>query len=98
MYFLVNMSLGGVSLHEMVSMGKPVLVSENVGVLVIALSKMMLTALFFLTKKNNDFKSKMKQLMKLSKQDLQKMGEESLNLSKSISTSSWVKTLNKIYD
>ena len=36
--------------------------------------------------------------MKLSKEDLQKMGEESLNLSKSISINSWVKTLNEIYD
>ena len=44
--------------------------------------------LIFSHKKNNDFKSKMKQLMKLSKQDLEKMSEESYNLSKSVSTNS----------
>ena len=78
-------------------MGKPVLVSENVGSSY-CFAKMMLMALFFLIKRTMIFKSKMKQLMKLSKEDLQKMGEESLNLSKSISINSWVKTLNEIYD
>ena len=87
----------GVSLHEMVSMGKPVLVSENVGSSY-CFAKNDVNGFIFSHKKNNDFKSKMKQLMKLSKQDLEKMGEESLILSKSVSTNSWVKTLNEIYD
>lgn len=87
----------GVSLHEMVSMGKPVLVSDKVGSSC-SFAKNNVNGFIFSYKKTNDFKSKMKQLMKLSKEDLQKMGEESLNLSKSISTNSWVKTLNKIYD
>jgi len=40
----------------------------------------------------------MKKIMELSEDDLEKMGKESVNLSKSISIESWVKTLNKIYD
>ena len=87
----------GVSLHEMVSMGKPVLVSDIVGSSY-SFAKNDVNGFIFSHKKTNDFKSKMKKLMKLSKEDLEKMGKESLNLSKSISTNSWVKTLNKIYD
>ena len=62
----------GVSLHEMVSMGKPVLVSDNVGSSY-CFVKNDVNGFIFSHKKNNDFKSKMKQLMKLSKQDLEKM-------------------------
>jgi len=87
----------GVSLHEMVSMGKPVLVSDKVGSSY-RFVKNDVNGFIFSHKKKNDFKSKMKKLMKLSKKDLEKMGKESLNLSKSISTNTWVKTLNKIYD
>ncbi len=87
----------GVSLHEMVSMGKPVLVSDKVGSSC-RFVKNNVNGFIFSHKKNNDFKSKMKKLMKLSKKELEKMGKESLNLSKSISTNSWVKTLNIIYD
>ena len=87
----------GVSLHEMVSMGKPVLVSDNVGSSY-CFAKNDVNGFIFSHKKNNDFKSKMKKIMELSKDELKKMGKESINLSKRISIESWVQTLNKIYD
>ena len=87
----------GVSLHEMVSMGKPVLVSDNVGSSY-CFAKNDVNGFIFSHKKNNDFKSKMKKIMELSKDELKKMGKESVNLSKRISIESWVQTLNKIYD
>ncbi len=87
----------GVVLHEMVSVGKPVLVSENVGSSS-CFTNNGVNGFIFSHKKNNDFKSKMKKIMELSKDELKKMGKESVNLSKRISIESWVQTLNKIYD
>ena len=87
----------GVILHEMVSVGKPVLVSDNVGSSS-CFTKNGVNGFVFSYKKDNDFKIKMKRIMELSEDDLEKMGKESVNLSKSISIDSWVQTLNKIYD
>ena len=87
----------GVSLHEMVSMGKPVLVSENVGSSC-CFVKNDLNGFVFSYKRKNNFKIKMKQIMELSNDELDKMGKESVNLSKVISIDSWIETLNNIYD
>ena len=87
----------GVILHEIVSLGKPVLVSENVGSSY-CFTKNGFNGFVFSHKKKNDFKFKMKKILELCEDDLEKMGKESVNLSKSISIESWVKTLNKIYD
>ena len=87
----------GVILHEIVSLGKPVLVSENVGSSY-CFTKNGFNGFVFSHKKKNDFKYKMKKILELCEDDLEKMGKESVNLSKSISIERWVKTLNKIYD
>ena len=73
------------------------MVSENVGSSY-CFTKNGVNGFIFSHKKENDFKIKMKKIMELSEDDLEKMGKESVNLSKSISIESWVKTLNKIYD
>lgn len=87
----------GVILHEMVSVGKPVLVSDNVGSSS-CFTKNGVNGFIFSHKKENDFKIKLKKIMELSEDDLEKMGKESVNLSKSISIYSWIQTLNKMYD
>lgn len=87
----------GVSLHEMVSMGRPVLVSENVGSSY-CFAKNGINGFVFSPKKQNDFKIKMNKMMKLSNEDLDKMGKESVHLSKAFSIEKWIKTLKEIYD
>ena len=87
----------GVILHEIVSVGKPVLVSDNVGSSS-CFTKNGVNGFIFSHKKENDFKIKLKKIMELSEDDLEKMGKESVNLSKSISIYSWIQTLNKMYD
>ena len=87
----------GVSLHEMVSMGKPVLVSENVGSSY-CFAKNGINGFVFSHKKENDFKIKMKKMMQLSDEDFDQMGKESVHLSKAFSSDKWIKTLKEIYD
>ena len=48
--------------------------------------------------KKEDFKNKLLKFMHLSDQELLKMGEESVLLSKKITPTKWVETLNQIYE
>jgi glycosyltransferase involved in cell wall biosynthesis len=87
----------GVSLHEMISVGKPVLVSKNVGSSY-CFVKHEVNGFVFSHNKPNDFEYKLRKVMKLSNKDVEKMGEESVHLSRIFSTDKWVKTLNNIYE
>ncbi len=87
----------GVSLHEMISFGKPVLVSENVGSSY-CFVKNHINGFVFSYSKKNDFINKMRNMMKLSNNELHNMGKESVHLSKVFSKNLWLDTLNKIYD
>ena len=81
----------------MVSMGKAVLVSENVGSSY-CFAKNGINGFIFSHKKENDFKIKMKKMMQLSYEDFDQMGKESVHLSKAFSSDKWIKTLKEIYD
>lgn len=87
----------GVSLHEMATAGMPVLVSEDVGSHNYFV-KNRINGLVFSHKVKNDFKDKLLQMMQYSSNELLKMGKESVHLSKKITTKTWLKTLNEIYD
>ena len=71
----------GVSLHEMISFGKPVLVSENVGSSY-CFAKNNINGFVFSHKKKDDFINKMRKMMKLSDNEINNMGKESVHLSK----------------
>ncbi len=87
----------GVSLHEMVSLGMPALVSDTVGSST-CFVKDNINGFIFSHEIANDLKDKMIKIMQLSSIELNKMGKESLHLSKIISTEKWLETLNNIYD
>ena len=87
----------GVSLHEMVSLGMPVLVSENIGSKIYFL-KEKINGMSFSHLKENDLENKIYKMINLSKEELFEMGQESLILSKKFSLDSWLETLNKFYD
>ena len=87
----------GVSLHEMVSLGMPVLVSENIGSNIYFL-KEKINGMSFSHLKENDLENKIYKMINLSKEELFEMGQESLILSKKFSLDSWLETLNKFYD
>jgi glycosyltransferase involved in cell wall biosynthesis len=87
----------GVSLHEMVSLGMPVLISENIGSK-IYFFKEKINGMSFSHLKENDLENKIYQMINLSKEELFEMGRESVNLSKKFSLDSWLETLNKFYD
>ena len=87
----------GVSLHEMVSSGMPVLISENIGSKVYFL-KEKINGLSFSHSIKNDLEDKIYNIMNLSNEELFVMGQESVNLSNKISLDSWLNTLNILYD
>ena len=87
----------GVTLHEMVSSGMPVLISENIGSK-IYFFKEKINGMSFSHSKKNDLENKIYNMIKLSNHELFVMGQESVSLSKSFSLDSWLATLNKIYD
>ena len=81
----------GVSLHEIISFGKPVLVSENVGSSY-CFVKNHINGFVFSYSKKNDFINKMRNMMKLSNNELHNMGKESVHLSKVFSKNLWLDT------
>ena len=87
----------GVSLHEMVTAGMPVLVSDSVGSCS-SFVKDKINGLVFSHSKKNDFKEKMCDIMQFSYRELHLMGEESVHLAKKYTSKNWVRTLNKLYD
>ena len=87
----------GVSLHEMVSAGMPVLTSDNVGSCS-SLVNNKRNGIVFSHSIKGDFKQKMYEIMQFSDKELSLMGEESVHLSKKFTIQDWVRTLNKIYD
>ena len=87
----------GVSLHEMISLGKPVLVSEDVGSSY-CFAKDNINGFVFSHNKKDDFVNKMRNVMKLTEIEIRNMGKESVNLSQLFSTTKWIENLNKIYD
>lgn len=87
----------GVVLHEMVTSGMPILVSDQVGSMHTFLDNNVNGMSFSYTKKE-DFKNKLLKFMHLSDQELLKMGEESVLLSKKITPVKWIEMLNQIYD
>jgi glycosyltransferase involved in cell wall biosynthesis len=86
----------GVSLHEMISMGKAVLVSDNVGSSYCFVNE-NLNGFVFSHKINNDFSEKLSKIMKLSLEEINEMGKESVHLSKAFTEDKWVSTLNNMY-
>ena len=87
----------GVVLHEMVTSGMPILVSDQVGSIHNFLNNNV-NGMSFSYSKKDDFKNKLLKFMHLSDQELLKMGEESVLLSKKTTPSKWVETLNQIYE
>ena len=87
----------GVVLHEMVTSGMPILVSDQVGSIHTFLNNNV-NGMSFSYSKKEDFKNKLLKFMHLSDQELLKMGEESVLLSKKITPTKWVETLNQIYE
>ena len=87
----------GVVLHEMVTSGMPILVSDQVGSMHTFLDNNVNGMSFSYTKKE-DLKNKLLKFMHLSDQELLKMGEESVLLSKKITPVKWIEMLNQIYD
>ena len=87
----------GVVLHEMVTPGMPILVSDQVGSIHTFLDNNVNGMSFSYTKKE-DFKNKLLKFMHLSDEELLKMGEESVILSKKSTPSKWVETLYQIYE
>ena len=87
----------GVILHEMVSSGMPVLISENIGSKVYFL-KEKINGLSFSHSIKNDLEDKIYNIMNLSDEELFVMGQESVNLSDKLSLDSWLNTLNILYD
>ena len=81
----------------MVTSGMPVLVSDQVGSIHTFLDNNVNGMSFSYTKKE-DFKNKLLKFMHLSDQELLKMGEESVLLSKKITPAKWIEMLNQIYD
>ena len=86
-----------VVLHEMVTSGMPILVSDQVGSIHTFLNRDV-NGMSFSYSKKEDFKNKLLKFMHLSDQELLKMGEESVLLSKKITPTKWVETLNQIYE
>ena len=86
----------GVVLHEMVTSGMPILISDVVGSKNSFL-KNNINGMSFSYKIKGDFESKMTSIMNLSDEELLKMGEESVHLSTRYTPEKWVDTLNKIY-
>ena len=87
----------GVVLHEMVASGMPILVSDQVGSINTFLNNNV-NGMSFSYLKKEDFKNKLLKFMHLSDQELLKMGEESVLLSKKKTPAKWVETLNQIYE
>ena len=87
----------GVSLHEMVTSGMPVLISENIGSK-IYFQKEKINGMSFSHSIKNDLEDKMISMMRLSNEKLFEMGQESVNLSNNFSSETWLDTLNKLYD
>ena len=87
----------GVSLHEMVSAGMPVLVSKDVGSRGCFIEDEV-NGLVFSHKIKNDFKDKLLKMTQYSSSELLNMGKESVHLSNKFSTTTWMETLNKIHD
>lgn len=87
----------GVSLHEMVSSGMPVLISENIGSKNYFL-KEKINGMSFSHSKENDLENKIFSMINLSSKELFEMGQESVNLSNKFSLDSWLDSLNKFYD
>ena len=87
----------GVVLHEMVASGMPILVSDQVGSIHTFLNNNV-NGMSFSYFKKEDFKNKLLKFMHLSDQELLKMGEESVLLSKKKTPAKWVETLNQIYE
>ena len=87
----------GVVLHEMVTSGMPVLVSDQVGSIHDFLNNNV-NGMSFSYLKKDDFKNKLLKFMHLSDRELLKMGEESVLLSKKTTPAKWVETLNQIYE
>ena len=87
----------GVSLHEMVSSGMPVLISENIGSKIYFL-KEKINGMSFSHSIENDLENKIYNMINLSNEELFEMGEESVNLSNKFSLDSWLDTLNKFHD
>ena len=87
----------GVVLHEMVTSGMPILVSDQVGSTDIFLNNNV-NGKSFTHKIKDDLKNKLLEFMHHSDQELLKMGEESVLLSKKITPVKWVETLNQIYE
>ena len=87
----------GVVLHEMVTSGMPILVSDQVGSIHTFLNNNV-NGMSFSYFKKEDFKNKLLKFMHLSDQELLKMGEESVILSKKKTPAKWVETLNQIYE
>ena len=87
----------GVVLHEMVTSGMPVLVSDQVGSLHTFLNNNV-NGMSFSYLIKDDLKNKLLKFMHLSDGELLKMGEESVLLSKKTTPAKWVETLNQIYE
>ena len=87
----------GVVLHEIVTSGMPILVSDQVGSIHTFLNNNV-NGMSFSYFKKEDFKNKLLKFMHLSDQELLKMGEESVLLSKKKTPAKWVETLNQIYE
>ena len=86
----------GVVLHEMVTSGMPILISDVVGSKNSFL-KNNINGMSFSYKNKGDLEYKMTSIMNLSDEELLKMGEESVHLSTRYTPEKWVDTLNKIY-
>ena len=85
----------GVALHEFAAAGFPLLCSDEVGAAETFLKENE-NGFTFTTNDKNDLKSKLKQFISLSDQELNRMGDKSNERSKRITTDTWADSVLKM--